>query len=212
MGGFNNKKTTTSERTTLVLDNIELSGTPTPPSNDVTILSGNFDDTDHDFTYSYGLFGSTEPAYADGQHITSGGFSGGALRIILGGINNDDIDDMSGGWTLPFSLPSEGNTTLTLRYKLTQTSNYESSETSRALAQIDGVLVGSGPGGSLAQIGGNGNGGGEITTGWQQLIFDLGILSEGSHSIDVGGYNNRKTYNDESTEVLFDDIEIVLAQ
>ena len=68
--------------------------------------------------------------------------------------------------------------------------------------------MGSGTDDFIARITGNGNGGGVISTGWVTFQVNLGLVSAGSHTIVIGGYNNLKTFTNESTEVLIDDVVI----
>ena len=175
-----------------------------------TILFQSDFDTDSDgFTYIDDTFRSTnQPNFADGTHESDQGFSGGGLRVQLGGINNTDIFNMSGGWTRTFTVPSDGQVILAFRYRLTQTSEYESDELSEALLSVDGNLVGIDTNEFLAQIVGNGNGGTAQTTGWIPVGLSLGSLSAGEHTITIGGFNNKKTFNNESTEVMIDDVVV----
>ena len=52
----------------------------------------------------------------------------------------------------------------------------------------------------------DGNGGAPRTTGFQLVTLDLGTRAAGSHKLTLGGFNNQKTLNNESTEVLIDDV------
>ena len=70
---------------------------------------------------------------------------------------------------------------------------------------VDGELVGHGNSDAVASIAGNGNGGRPRSTGWQLFEVDLS-LEAGSHTLRLGGYNNKKTYHDESTQILIDDL------
>ncbi|MCG8524363.1 MAG: integrin alpha, partial [Pseudomonadales bacterium] len=145
--------------------------------------------------------------YADGQRSATDGFGGGgALRVDLGGDDNSDVEGMSGGWQQSFTLTEETNVTLTFRYNLTQAAHYENDEFSQVLVSLNGGLIGSGGNDFIAQITGNGNGGGERSTGWQVVELDLGPLGPGEHSLVLGGFNNKKTLANESTEILFDDV------
>ena len=124
----------------------------------------------------------------------------------LGGIDNYRILGMSGGWKRSFTLSTPGQVVVSFRYNLKQTANYESDEKSQMLMSVDGVLRGRGANDYVDQIAGDGNGGSEIATGWQTFEVNLGTLSAGTHALIVGGYNNKKTYTDESTQVLIDDV------
>lgn len=175
----------------------------------ITLIDENFDTQTGKFEYYDDLFnGTSQPAYADGIHITSGGFSGGAVTVDLGGINDDDIVNMSGGWQGEISLDQTSQVTITFRYKLTQTADYESDEYSDILLTIDEVFYGTGGNDYLARITGDGNGGGEKSTGWQYIELNCGSFEPGFHTINIGGFNNKKTYSNESTEVLIDDVTV----
>ena len=73
------------------------------------------------------------------------------------------------------------------------------------LVSVDGVLHGISPNDYIAQV----IGGGPTTTGWQLVQINLGTLAAGTHSVAFGGYNNQKTYPDESVEVLIDDVAVI---
>ena len=206
LGGFNNKKTLANEETEILFDDVEVKAAP--PPEQVVLLQSDFETDAGGFAYIDDAFrGTSEPDYADGQRSATDGFGGGgALRVDLGGEDNSDVEGMSGGWQQSFTLTEETNVTLTFRFKLTQTSNYENDEFSEVLVALDGVLQGTDGNDFVARITGNGNGGGERTTGWQEVEIDLGLLGPGEHNLILGGFNNKKTLADESTEILFDDV------
>jgi hypothetical protein len=181
---------------------IELPGAPA-----TAVIDAHFDTDADGFAYADdGFRGTAQPAYASGTRLATGGFTGGALQVSLGGIDNAVITNMSGGWSHSFDLPHAGRVQLSLRVRLTQTSEYESNEQSQALVSIDGALVGTGLNDFIAQVAGDGNGGAPRTSGWQLVTLDLGTRSVGSHVLRLGGFNNQKTLNNESTEVLIDDV------
>jgi hypothetical protein len=180
---------------------------PAPPTTTTTVIDAHFDVDADGFTYADDAFRATaQPAYASGTRIATGGFSGGALRVSLGGIDDASIQNMSGGWSRSFDLPRSGRVTLSVRARVTQTSEYEANEMSQALVSIDGALVGTAPNDFIAQIAGDGNGGAPRTTGFVLVTLDLGTRAAGTHKLTVGGFNNQKTLNNESTEVLIDDL------
>jgi hypothetical protein len=186
---------------------IELPGT-TPAT---TVIDAHFDVDADGFTYADDAFRATaQPAYESGTRIATGGFSGGALRVALGGIDNAVITNMSGGWSRTFDLAQSGRVQLSLRMQVTQTSEYEANELSQGLVSIDGALVGVAPNDFVSQIAGDGNGGTPRTTGFQLVTLDLGTRAAGSHRITLGGFNNQKTLNDESTEILIDDVVLTV--
>lgn len=167
-------------------------------------------DTDEDgFSYSDDTFRSTsQPGYATGNRIASGGYSGGALRVYIGNVNNSDIDNMSGGWSRTVTLSNDASIRLSFRYSMDQGGDFESSEYTQVLVSVDGTLHGTSPNDYVAQINGDGDGGPNRNTGWQLFQIDLGTLTAGPHTIVVGGYINRKTYNDEFNEVLIDELSL----
>jgi hypothetical protein len=115
--------------------------------------------------------------------------AGGALKVTLGGIDNADILDMSGGWQQSFALNAPTEVVLSFHYNLIQTSQYESDEFSQMLVGVDGILYGEATNDYVAQIVGNGNGGAARTTGWQLFEINLGILEAGDHNLTIGGYH-----------------------
>ena len=71
-----------------------------PAAPAVTVIDAHFDVDADGFTYADDAFRATaQPAYASGARIATGGFSGGALQVSLGGIDDASIQNMSGGWS-----------------------------------------------------------------------------------------------------------------
>ena len=184
--------------------------TPPPPTS-TTLFSASFSTGADSFGYIDDAFGTAQPSFASGSFSTTTGFSGGGLQVLLGGLNNTTVLNMSGGWRRVFSLTTSRRVLVSLRYNLTQSANYESDESSDALLTIDGRRVGTGGNTFLARVLGDGNGGVPRTTGWVTVQVDLGTLTAGTHSLTIGGFNNKKTYNDETTTVRIDDV-VVTAQ
>jgi hypothetical protein len=181
-----------------------------PPPPPVTIFSANFNVGPNNFTYLDNVFrGATQSNYASGARISAGGFSGGALRVVLGGVNDTIVNGMSGGWRRTFTLSKASVVTLSFRYSLDQGADYESDEISQVLASLNGVLVGTSPADYVAQVAGNGNGGSGTVTGWRLFSKSLGTLPAGTHTLTLGGYNNRKTTITERTLVTIDDVTVV---
>ena len=216
IGAFNNKKTYNDETTEVLFDDVVVrqaaSDTPPPPPDDPPddpLINATFDGGPEEFTYGDDPFRNTnQPTYASGSYVPDQGFSGGGLRVLLGGINGSDILNMSGGWGRSFTLEEPRDLTLTFRYNLTQASDFEADEYSEALLEVNGQLLGTGPNQSLARITGNGNGGSDESTGWVLFTENLGTVPAGTHTITIGGFNNKKTYSNEVTEVLIDDVTL----
>jgi len=182
-------------------------------SVDITVqgafLSETFDANTGTFTYVDNAFRSTtEGAYALGGY-TAVAFTGGGLLIDVGGIDGVDIfTGMSGAWTTTFNLVASSNVNVSFRYRLAQSANYEPDEYSEALVAVDGMLYGSGGNDYVARIVGDGEGGPEVTTDWQQATINIGTLAAGSHTIAIGVHNNKKTSAIENSNILIDDVLI----
>ncbi|HEV8380340.1 MAG TPA: PKD domain-containing protein [Gemmatimonadales bacterium] len=173
------------------------------------VLTATFDAGADAFGYRDDPFrGTAAPAYASGTFNATGGFSGGGLQVLLGGIDDGSVLGMSGGWAATFTLSAPEDVTLTLRYQLTQSSEYESDEYSDALLSVDGMLWGVAGTDRLARLTGDGNGGTPQTTGWQQVSLAIPGLAAGTHTVVIGAYNNKKTASNETTELLIDDVAI----
>ncbi len=170
------------------------------------VFAADFDSDTDGFAYQDAAFGSTQPAYADGDRPAAAGFSGGALRVTVGGVDNADVLNMSGGFNRSFTLSQATALTLSLRYNVTQAPDYESDEFTDALLALDGNRIGTGGNDFLARVTGNGNGGASPTSGWVQVSVDLGVVAAGSHTLTLGGANNKKTFNNESSTIRFDDV------
>ena len=181
--------------------------TAPPP---VIVFSADFNTNANGFTYLDNTFrGTTQPAYADGARVASGGYTGGALRVSIGGVDKKAVTNMSGGWQRTFTLAAPAQVNLIFRYKMDQGIDYESDDISQVLASINGVLKSAGTGDWVAQLNGNGNGGAVITTGWQQANIDLGVLPAGTHTFVLGGFNNKKDSKSEVTTIHIDDVAVV---
>jgi hypothetical protein len=174
-----------------------------------TVFDVDFDTNPDGFTYADDTFrGTSQPAYESGTYISSGGFLGGGLKVDLGGIDGNPVQGMSGGWQETFNLNLPSNVMLSFRYKLTQSPNYEPDEFSEVLVSVDGTLVGTGGNDYVARITGDGEGGPDKTTGWQQVEIAIGALSGANFTLTIGAYNNKKTWLNESTELLIDDVSL----
>jgi hypothetical protein len=176
----------------------------------VPILSADFETGTGGFQYADDSFRDTAaPDYADGSHSSDEGYAGGGLKVVLGGIDDVDVYGMSGAWEAGFLLDRATNVTLSLRYNLTQWPAFESDERSELLVQLDDTLVAPAGGDIVAEVVGDGEGGTPLTSGWQTLNLNLGQLAAGAHTLRLGAYNNKKTYNNEVTEAIFDDVALL---
>jgi PKD repeat protein len=172
-------------------------------------LPATFDAGADGFSYRDDPFrGTAAPVYASGVFSAASGFTGRGLQVLLGGLDATGVLGMSGGWTTTFTLDAPEDVTLTLRYQLTQASEYESDEYSEALVSVDGILRGVAGTDRLARLTGDGNGGSPQTTGWQQVELVIPGLAAGTHTVVIGAYNSKKTAANETTELLIDDVTI----
>ena len=175
------------------------------------LFESHFDSDSEGFVYIDDAFRNTNQAvYAQGNFTASGGFNGGGLRVVIGGRDNADIVNISGGWERSFTLDNPVTVTLSFRYRLSQARDYEPDEISEALVSIDDELISQQGVDYLARIQGDGNGGSNQTTGWQLVNFNLGEIAAGIHSLKIGAFNNKKTYRNEASQILIDDVILAL--
>ena len=167
-------------------------------------MNDSFESGQGEFSYEEDVFfGTNAPAYALGQWTRNVGPSGGSsLGVFLGGRDNADISGMSAGWTHTFVLSQEAEVRLSFWYNLTIASGYESDEYSEVVYSIDNKAQ------AVARLRGDGNGGYPHSTGWQAKEVNLGLLGAGTHKLVLGGYNNRKTFNTERTDIFIDIVEL----
>ena len=161
--------------------------------------SASFDSGTEGFLYADDTFNGTHwPAYASGQYTASSGFNGsGGLRVTLGGVDGVDVTSgMSGGWSKTFLVEESADAWIDLRYRLVM-NGYDADECVQVLVSIDG-----GEPQVLAGLCGR-----DTETGWQSASISQ-YLSAGSHTLTIGGFNNKKTGPAETAEIYFDDLEI----
>ena len=210
LGGFNNKKTTETESAVIRFDDVSVEAAPTTDTGPTVLLAAEFNGGPGAFTYVDDAFaGTSEAAYADGFHDADGGADGsGALAVTLGGVDNADINGMSGAWQATFSLDQSGPVTLTFSYELSISRQYDQGETTQVLVAVDGKTVGLDGNSYIAELEGKS---GTTSTGWQTVTLELGELGPGAHTLSLGGFNNQKTTANESAVIRFDDIKVEAA-
>ena len=174
-------------------------------SDTTTLVFADFDTDEEGFVYVDDTFrDSNRPAYASGSRSDSEG----ALQVILGGRDNATILNMSGGWRTTFNLSAPKEVIVSFDYELTQRSDYERDEFSQVIVTVDDLQPGGQGDDFVAQIVGNGNGGNPRTTGRETFQANVGTLSAGGHTLTIGGFNNKKTFNNESTVILLDNVRV----
>lgn len=173
---------------------------------EVTVLSENFNGSDGGFAYADGAFrGTTQGAYESGTYDAGNG----EISVSLGGINGDDINNMSGGFNKTFAVDnSSTNTQITFQYRLQMASEFENDEYGEVLISVDGQLYGLNGNDYVVRQAGDGNGGSAFDSGFVEVTIDLGTLSAGNHTLTLGGFLNKKTFADEDIEVSFTEVEI----
>ena len=109
------------------------------PADSETILHATFDDDNGGFSYVDDAFDTSQPVYADGVWDSVNGLVGGVLQVSLGGIDNQQIADMSGGWQRTFTLTEPTEVSGSFWVKVTQSPHYEATEFTEALLSLDGT-------------------------------------------------------------------------
>ncbi|MDP7134172.1 MAG: hypothetical protein QF437_26975, partial [Planctomycetota bacterium] len=166
-------------------------------------------DTDADgFVLQKDAFRKTrQPNYASGEWIKAGK-EGGALRIMLGGVDKETVENMSAGWRRPFNLDKPAKLALMVRCMLRQSPQYEQDEYSEVMISLGGKSLVVAAKDYFERITGDGKGGGYISTGWMELHFVLGTLKPGEHQLVIGAFNNKKTSDNEFTEFFVDRVAV----
>lgn len=162
------------------------------------LINADFSSGTNGFSFSPDTFRNTfNPAYSQGHRIHF--FGDYELRVLLGGIDNQTITGMSGGWSRSFTLSSPSTVSISFIYRLTQTEDYDPDEFSEALMAVDGNIT------IIATLTGNGDGGGTQSTDFKTFQTQLN-LGAGTHTLTLGDYNNKKTSTSEFTDVEYDDV------
>ncbi len=185
-----------------------------PQGPQAALLSEDFSNGSGSFTYSDGVFGTSNGYYESGAHGGSAGQDGGGLSVTLGGQNNNAVSGMSGGWTTTINVPEDTvNATLTFSYRMVYPANSEADEAAEVRVALDGSLIGANSNDYIMRVAGDGDSGvGTQDSGWQTVTINLGSLSAGSHSITLGGLYEGKTTSDEEVQLFFDAIELTVPQ
>jgi len=157
------------------------------------------------FTYADRAFGTNRPDFAAGNYLPGGGDAGGGLQVFLG--PGRTWGATSGAWSRTFQVSTTGVSEVSLRYRIILGSGYENREFGEAILQIDSTRYGTAANNSLIHVAGNGNGGGNMDSGWRTATFDV-PLTAGQHTITIGAFNNGGSAGDEWTDVRFDTVAI----
>lgn len=178
-----------------------VAGNPGTTTVSTTIMEAHFDSGFEGFVHAEDALGGEYPD-DDVRLQWSAGDKALETEFFL---NGSRASDMSGGWETSFTLTSAQEVVLSFAYNMTFSAFYESDEFSRVLVDINN-------GGEVTVaelIGGTGI---EQTTGWQTYTANLGTLIAGTHTVVIGGHNNKITHNNEWTKILIDDVVITGTQ
>jgi hypothetical protein len=168
------------------------------------LLAENFASGTGPFLYRDDVFaGTSNPTHADGTYEPDAGLEGGALRVAVG----TQSTDMSGGWTAPFEIAgSPAQITLQVRYRLIMDGTYESDEHADVLLSVGGALYGTPPDTHLISFAGDGDSpSADMDSCWRTHSFSPD-LTDGSHELVIGVFNNKSTTSREVVELLIDKV------
>jgi lysophospholipase L1-like esterase len=151
------------------------------------------------------------PEFASGS-VSTNGNPGGALELVLGGVDNTIYDDGNeNGWSISFA--GGGTITITGEYYLLVSSPFESDEFGEVRLRFDGQLYGTNGNNYLAQLTGDDNNQSQDrVTGWTPFSLTLTNQSNATHVLQLSGYNNKKTRENEVVVVRFDNIQVTSTQ
>jgi hypothetical protein len=175
-----------------------------------TILDASFTDGPDGFAYVDDAFlGTHEPDYATGAWIPEAAGASGVLEITLGDRDSLTVKGMSGGWSRSFVLDGPvRDLRIKFRVALIQAWGYEPDEFSQVMVLLDGAALSDDGFDVIARIEGDGDAGSDKTTGWLVFSSSEGAVRAGRHVLTIGGYNNKKTVDNESTRILIDDVRV----
>jgi uncharacterized repeat protein (TIGR01451 family) len=200
----NNDSVSTNNTTNVAIKVAAISTVP-----QTIIFESNFNNDDGDFFYLDDMYGTNQYKYASGSRIVTNG--NGQLHVLLGGRDNVAVTNgMSGAWRKKFTLSKPATVTLTFDYKVDQTAEYENTEYSDALVAIDWQWIGLNGANYLSRVTGDGNGGLSRTTGTKTVSITRQLLTTGTHTLIIGGFNNKKDASNESTSVFIDNVKLVI--
>ncbi|MBL4848184.1 MAG: DNRLRE domain-containing protein [Planctomycetes bacterium] len=165
-----------------------------------------FDASAGSFAYQDDTFrGTSNPGGASGDHSTTGGQTGGRVRVTLG----PNSANMSGGWQATVTVPgaSPSLVEVSFAYRLISGGRYEFDEFQQIMASVDGVTLSAAPAPNdfVFQYVGDGNGDPQLDSGWVTATFQV-TLTPGPHQLTLGGYSNKSTEGSEVAYAQFDDV------
>jgi hypothetical protein len=153
----------------------------------------------------FGTGGNT--AYENGEWNAAYGYTGGGLKTQTGNVDSSDYSNgASTAWSKTFYVDTTKNILIKFKYRLLITASYESDERGEARFELDNQAYGNGGQVYLAQF--TGSKGYDQDTGWEEYSRTFNLAGPANHTIEIGGYNNKKTQTAEFVDVHLDDVEI----
>jgi hypothetical protein len=148
--------------------------------------------------------------YAEGgTEVTSDGRD--VVFVKLGGIDDANVNGISGGWSRDFYLDKTNNLTISIVFQLEVARAFEATEISEVLCSLDGNIVKNGAVEYLARLSGDGDLPGFKKTDFSRVNLTATNIAAGNHTLVVGGYLTRKTYRDEVSFIRFDEVQVQLS-
>ncbi len=152
--------------------------------------------------------GTSAPSQEFITYEPVGQFDGGGVELEVGGVDNADYFGLSAAISKMFFFDVDSTAELSFDYRMFMPEEYETGEDGELIVAVDGniVMIGSNDFvDTIINCCGNGGGDQEIIS---SATIDLGTLSAGLHTIEIGIYNNKKTFNDEYLELDLDNIKL----
>ncbi|MHC4445202.1 MAG: Ig-like domain-containing domain [Planctomycetota bacterium] len=154
----------------------------------------------------FGTSGNT--SYENGDWGSGYGSSGGGLRTRTGNVNSSDyFNGASTAWAETFNVPGSSNYIVNFKYRMIFTASFESDEYGEVRLEVDDQAVGVDGNVYIERVsGGNGS---DYDTGWREFSKVLNLSGPADHTLEIGGWNNKKTQSNEVLEVYVDEVLII---
>ena len=177
--------------------------TYTPDTTSVCVVDTDFESGSEGFSYTDS---PNHPGYASGS--VSSENPGQGLELVLGNVNSGDyFDGNENSWDISFS--GGGTITISGDFNLIVDKSFESDEYGEARLRLDGQLYGLNGQNYLAHLDGDSNNqSSHHTTGWTPFSISVSNQPDVVHSLQLAGYNNKKTSSSEDVQVFFDNIKV----
>jgi len=184
---------------------------------DEVLFTDTFDANVSPYAYADGVFGSegTSNNYASGTYAgADGSTNAGSLSITLGGIDNNNINNISGAFQRTFTL-SEAKNDLVLNFDFrlfdSQTGSvdpFDPGEDIELYADINGTTYSNDANPFFFELLGV-NSFDANDTGWTTVSLNIGSIGAGTHTLSLGALLTRKTFQPEEYTLRFDDVSLV---